>query len=64
MKLNFKISYIYETIIKSENQFKEHIIQYGEESRPIVRNMLWINLRHIKEYINNTEKILHSNLDI
>ena len=59
MKFNYTISYIFETLVRSEKQLEEHIIKYGEESWPIVRNMLWINLRHIKR--GNILKIQQEN---
>ena len=49
MQNKYTLSYVYQIISESEFEFKEDIIQFGKESWPLTRNMLWTTLTNLKK---------------
>ena len=56
MKNKYTLSYVYQIISDSEFEFREDIINFGMESWPITRNMLWITLTHLKKENHRKKK--------
>ena len=49
MQKKYTLSYVYQILSESEFEFREDIIQFGNESWPLTRNMLWTTLTDLKK---------------
>ena len=49
MQKKYTLSYVYQILSESEFEFREDIIQFGNESWPLTRNMLWTTLTNLKK---------------
>ena len=55
MQKKYTLSYVYQILSESEFEFREDIIQFGNESWPLTRNMLWTTLTNLKKENKNTQ---------